>query len=194
MTHTEALRQRLADEADLCRIDGADDIAALLDKAAAGLAQPVPDAAVYAATSERTAPNWHAGFRAGMDAGKVCAAAAHHQPAPDAIHWPQVVAYPGGNGGLGAWVDISTGDGPEHVQRFHAAAHPQPAPLTDAQIKAALTVAVQSGAVSWLGFEKDEDGRYTVPSLSPQHYQIARAIEAAHGIVPAPTTDTKEQP
>ncbi len=66
--------------------------------------------------------------------------------------------------------------------------HPQPAPLTDSQIKAALTVAVQSGAVSWLGFEEDEDGRYTVPSLLPQHYQIARAIEAAHGIVPAPTT------
>jgi hypothetical protein len=59
-------------------------------------------------------------------------------------------------------------------------------PLTDEQIKAALTVAVQSGAVSWLGFEKDEDNRYTIPSLSPQHYQIARAIEAAHGI--------KEQP
>ena len=55
-------------------------------------------------------------------------------------------------------------------------------PLTDEQIKAALTVAVQSGAVSWLGFEKDEDNRYTIPSLSPQHYQIARAIEAAHGI------------
>lgn len=69
-----------------------------------------------------------------------------------------------------------------------ALAQPQPAPLTDAQIKAALTVAVQRGAVSWLGFEEDEDGRYTVPSLLPQHYQIARAIEAAHGIVPAPTT------
>lgn len=40
MTHTEALRQRLADEADLCRNDGADDIAALLDEARAALAVP----------------------------------------------------------------------------------------------------------------------------------------------------------
>jgi hypothetical protein len=40
MTHTEALRQRLADEADLCRNDGADDIAALLDEARAALAAP----------------------------------------------------------------------------------------------------------------------------------------------------------
>ena len=58
-------------------------------------------------------------------------------------------------------------------------------PLTDDQIKAVLTVAVRAGAVAWLGFEKDKDGLYTAPSLSPQHYQIARAIEAAHGITAA---------
>jgi hypothetical protein len=60
-----------------------------------------------------------------------------------------------------------------------AAQPEQRKPLTDEQIKAALTVAVQSGAVSWLGFEKDENNRYTIPSLSPQHYQIARV---AHNI------------
>ena len=73
-----------------------------------------------------------------------------------------------------------------------AAPLPAREPLTDEQIKAALTVAVQAGAVAWLGFEKDEEGRYTVPSLSPQTYQIARAIEAAHGITAAPAA--KERP
>lgn len=66
--------------------------------------------------------------------------------------------------------------------KHDATPQPAPVPLTDEQIKATLTKAVQSGAVSWLGFERDSEGRYTVPSLSPQHYQIARAIEAAHGI------------
>jgi hypothetical protein len=102
------------------------------------------------------------------------ARAALAQPVPDAIHWPQVVAYPGGNGGLGAWVDISTGDGPEHVQRFHAAAHPQPAPLTDTQID-------QITAEHW--------GR-GLGALYAAYRAYARAIEQAHGIVPAPATVT----
>lgn len=57
--------------------------------------------------------------------------AAPAAPADLTIHWPQVVAYPGGNGGLGAWVDISTGDGPEAITRFHAApAAPEPVAYT----------------------------------------------------------------
>jgi hypothetical protein len=74
-----------------------------------------------------------------------------------------------------------TRNGKEIIPLYYTAP-PQRKPLTEEQIKAALTVAVQSGAVSWLGFEKDEDNRYTIPSLSPQHYQIARAVEAAHNI------------
>lgn len=52
-------------------------------------------------------------------------------------------------------------------------------PLTDEQIKAAIDGAVKSGQLSWMGYEKDEVGQYTVPVLSPSHYQLARAIEAA---------------
>jgi hypothetical protein len=40
------------------------------------------------------------------------------RPGAEAHHWPQVIAYPGGDGGLGDWVDISTGDGPENVTRY----------------------------------------------------------------------------
>ena len=65
---------------------------------------------------------------------------------------------------------------------------PQPAqPLTDSQIKAAVHGAVKSGRLSWMGYEKDEAGEYTVPVLSPSHYQLARAIEAA---LTAPSTPT----
>lgn len=69
-------------------------------------------------------------------------------------------------------------------------AHPAPAqrePLSDDAIKGAITVGVQSGEVSWLGFERGAAGEYTLPALSPQHYQIARAIERAHGITPSGT-------
>lgn len=38
------------------------------------------DGAIYAATSERTSPDWHAGFRAGLAAGRACALAAQQQP------------------------------------------------------------------------------------------------------------------
>lgn len=53
------------------------------------------------------------------------------------------------------------------------------AALSDAQIKDIATAAVRAGKVSWLGYEKDEDGKYTIPALSPYHYQFARAILAA---------------
>ena len=66
------------------------------------------------------------------------------------------------------------------VSLYHASPHCKP--LTDEHIKDVLTKAVQAGQVTWLGYEKDKDGRYTIPSLSANIYQIARAIEAAHGI------------
>lgn len=63
---------------------------------------------------------------------------------------------------------------------FLAAPPAQPAQrLTDAQIKQAVTAAVKSGDCPWMGYEKDENGHYTLPSLSSMHYGIARAIEAA---------------
>ena len=61
--------------------------------------------------------------------------------------------------------------------------HPQPRqPLTDEQIQGAATKAVQARKLSWLGFRKDSQGHYTIPDLSLCHYQLARAIERAHGI------------
>ncbi len=60
-----------------------------------------------------------------------------------------------------------------------------PVPLTDEQIQDVLTEAVRAGEVSWLGYKLDAAGFYTIPSLSPQHYQIFRAAEQAHGITAA---------
>lgn len=50
--------------------------------------------------------------------------------------------------------------------------------LSDEQIDAVITAGVKSGAISWLGFKKDGDGRYTLPVISPSDRQQARAIEA----------------
>lgn len=49
--------------------------------------------------------------------------------------------------------------------------------LTDERIKQVARDAVAARLLSWTGFEEDERGFYTVPSLSPCHYQFARAIE-----------------
>jgi len=55
-------------------------------------------------------------------------------------------------------------------------------PLTDEQIRQVVKKAVLENKLSWIGFNKDEQGRYTVPALSPSHYQLARAIETEHKI------------
>ena len=55
-------------------------------------------------------------------------------------------------------------------------------PLTDEQIQEVVKKAVRERKLSWLGFTKDDQGEYTIPVLSPSDYQMARAIEAAHGI------------
>ena len=60
---------------------------------------------------------------------------------------------------------------------------PQPAQatqaeLTDEQIKEAAIKAVKDGKLSWLGFEKDDQDKYTIPVISKSHYQFARAILA----------------
>jgi hypothetical protein len=76
----------------------------------------------------------------------------------------------------------------EQAEPLYAAAHPQPAPLTEEQIDTAIKAAIGCGALSWVGFGPDECGRMREPIVSASHYQLARAIERAHGIVPAPTT------
>jgi len=58
--------------------------------------------------------------------------------------------------------------------------HPQPKrePLTDEEIQLTVNQAVSANTLSWLGYKKDDDGKYTVPVLSPSDFQFARAIEA----------------
>ena len=60
---------------------------------------------------------------------------------------------------------------------LYASAPTQPS-LSDADIEKVITKGVKSGGISWTGFKKDGKGKYAVPILSEQHYQIARAIEA----------------
>ena len=55
-------------------------------------------------------------------------------------------------------------------------------PLTDEQIHEAAIKANGEGKLSWTGFQLDNNGEYTIPLLSLCHYQLARAIELAHGI------------
>ena len=55
-------------------------------------------------------------------------------------------------------------------------------PLTDEQIHEAAIKANGEGKLSWTGFQLDNNGEYTIPLLSLCHYQLARAIECAHGI------------
>lgn len=50
--------------------------------------------------------------------------------------------------------------------------------MTDEQIDAVITAGVRAGAISWLGYEKDADGHYTLPAISISDRQAARAIEA----------------
>lgn len=109
-------------------------------------------------------------------------AAAHpQQPAEPMVNWPQVVAYPGGAAlDCGAWVDVSNGDGPEHVHRY-VRAHPQqpapgPQPFTQAQLRRLYDNSPEIG--------NDVRSRYGF-------YRVAMLVEAAHGITatPAPTTD-----
>lgn len=52
------------------------------------------------------------------------------------------------------------------------------AEVTDEQIKEAAVKAVKDGKLSWLGFEKDDQDKYTIPVISKSHYQFARAILA----------------
>lgn len=96
------------------------------------------------------------------------ARAALTQPAASgepAIHWPQVVAYPGGNGGLGAWVDISTGDGPECVVRYVPAVSGEPVAV------------IERDGVLWL-------------NTNPNRMPIGTRIYATAQPAPAPECDS----
>jgi hypothetical protein len=52
-------------------------------------------------------------------------------------------------------------------------------PLPKELIREIARVGVREGKLSWLGFDKDEEGFYRIPILSECHYQFAQLI-AAH--------------
>lgn len=64
--------------------------------------------------------------------------------------------------------------------------------LSDEQIVAIATKAHAEGRLLWIGFEKDEDGRYTIPTLSGSDFQLVRAVlEAVPPRPPSTTLQTK---
>ena len=63
------------------------------------------------------------------------------------------------------------------------AAQPAPqVPMTEDEIQDAVTKAVRAGQLSWLGFKKDADGKFTIPLLSLSDYRLIRVAEAHYGI------------
>lgn len=64
----------------------------------------------------------------------------------------------------------------------------QPEDVTDEQIREAAVKAVKAGKLSWSGFDKDDQDKYTIPVLSKSHYQFARAILSLRP-VQVPMTD-----
>ena len=50
--------------------------------------------------------------------------------------------------------------------------------LTDEEIQDIVNDASLAGTLSWTGYKEDDEGKYTIPVLSPSDYQFARAIEA----------------
>jgi hypothetical protein len=143
----------------------------------AALAQPVPDAHDEAHPLYQR--GWKAGYKHGAWQGKNCAA--HPQPAPVRVPAPDVL--------IGAMFQHQQEDneasmafdfndyrsGFRAAERHYAAAHPQPAPLTDEQIADIVREASRGSAIR-------RDGTTS--------QRIARAIECHHGILPAPTTVT----
>ena len=87
------------------------------------------------------------------------------EPAPDTVPWPVVSRYSGGGSadGVAGRVWVRLGDGPDEVEYVPA----EPAPLTDAQIDAAIRQA--------LGKMNALKGTYDYLDL----HSVARAIERA---------------
>lgn len=75
--------------------------------------------------------------------------------------------------------DAYSADQMQAYARAAIAHQPPKEALTDEQIQAIATAAYKAGDLSWLGFDKDADDKYTIPTLSKSHYQFARAIIAA---------------
>ena len=61
---------------------------------------------------------------------------------------------------------------------------PTAAPLSDADIQRIANEGVKAGELSWVGFDKDALGFFTVPVLSRCHFQLARLVARA-----APSTE-----
>ena len=51
--------------------------------------------------------------------------------------------------------------------------------LTDEQLQQAIIDGVKAGKISWLGYKKDDEGRFTIPVISKSDMQLSRAIESA---------------
>lgn len=65
------------------------------------------------------------------------------------------------------------------VQRIAApVAAPAPSELTNEQIKQIVSAGIHAGKLSWVGYEADADGKFTIPMLSRVHYQLARLVAA----------------
>jgi hypothetical protein len=82
-------------------------------------------------------------------------------------------------------------------QAQHCAAHPQPAPLTDAVPvlkRAADWMRDKSGCCALKGIACRCSGDCSVIAVHKEVTEIIAVIKAERGIVPAPTTDTKGQP
>lgn len=68
-------------------------------------------------------------------------------------------------------------------------------PLTEADIQRIANEGVKSGELSWIGFDKDALGFYTIPVLSQCHFQFARLVaRSAPGTEAAPVELSSDAP
>lgn len=127
---------------------------------------------------------WNEGYKHGLWQGQNCA-----QPVPDAKD--SMLAFE-------AWLAGYVSPHSTYKQMLrdayaagmsNPAAHPQPAPLTEAAI---LRIVQRTIHGTTLRLTRDV-GPYEVTEPTHDLCMLVRAIEAAHGIVPAPTTDKEQQ-
>jgi|SRR5215212_5625207 len=78
-----------------------------------------------------------------------------------------------------AYLIVSEADAELAACRLRIAELEKDAVMTGEDIQEIVTAAVHDGRLSWVGFRKDDSGKYTIPLLSLIHYQLARAILAA---------------
>lgn len=57
--------------------------------------------------------------------------------------------------------------------------------LTDEQITTIARDAIRAGTLNWAGYNKDDNGLYTVPAISPMEFALCRAVLASHAVAGA---------